>query len=279
MRQTGSIANSIAIGAIALFLAGSSPAATVTAGTLHAWDRAVRQARTELAGQASSPDCFLWIDRQPGRLERARLGGAAWIYSPHGGGLAVPSGLIHHWIGTVFIPNVRLFDAVSVLQDYDSYAQIYQPGVISSKLLSRTGEEFKYRLKFVQKGFGVKAGLLGEFRSTYFRIDARTGYSVTEATDLVELQDAGGEAEQRLSMSAARGYVERVFTIVRYRETERGVYAEVDTRTLSRGIPVAVRWLIAPIIERFSRQTMADTLERLRDKVTATREIESASTR
>jgi hypothetical protein len=272
------VANSVAMGAFALLLAGRSGGATVTAGTLRAWDQAVHQAKVELALQTSNPDGFLSIDRQPERFEKAQRGGILSIYSPHGGGLAVPSGLIHHWIGTVFIPNVRLLDAVTVLQDYDSYAEIYQPGVIDSKLLSRTGGEFKYRLKFVQKGFGVKAGLLGEFRSTYFRLNRSTGYSVTEATDLIELQDAGGPAEQRLPLSAARGYVERVFTIVRYRESQGGVYLEVDTLTLSRGVPVSIRWLIAPLIQRFSRQTMADTLERVRDKVGTTRAVESAST-
>jgi hypothetical protein len=273
------VANSMAMGAFTLLLAGRSGAATVTAGTLRAWDQAVHQAKAELALQESNSQGFLWIDRQPERLEKAQHGGILSIYSPHGGGLAVPSGLVHHWIGTVFIPNVRLFDAVTVLQDYDSYAEIYQPGVIDSKLLGRTGEEFKYRLKFVQKGFGVKAGLLGEFRSTYFRLNRSTGYSVTEATDLVELQDAGGPAEQRLPMSAARGYVKRVFTIVRYRESQGGVYLEVDTLTLSRGVPVSIRWLIAPLVQRFSRQTMADTLERVRDKVGTTRAVESASAR
>jgi hypothetical protein len=271
--------NSIMTGAFALLFAGRSEAASVSAGTLRAWDEAVHHAKAELARQACNPDRFLWVDRQLNRSKMPEPGVTLSIYSAHGGGLAVPSGLIHHWIGTVFIPNVRLFDAVAVLQDYDSYAEIYQPGVVESKLLNRTGEQFKYRLKFVQKGFGVKAGLVGEFRSMYFLLNSRTGYSVTEATDLVELQDAAGTVEQPLPMNKAHGYIEKVFTIVRYRESESGVYVEVDTLTLSRGVPATVRWLIAPMIERFSRHTMAVTLESLRNKVESTGKLESASAR
>jgi hypothetical protein len=274
------VRNSIMTGAFALLLAGRSEGASVSAGTLDAWDEAVHHAKAELARQASNPDRFLRIDKQ--QLNRSKTpepGVTLSIYSPHGGGLAVPSGLIHHWIGTVFIPNVRLLDAVAVLQDYDSYSEIYQPGVVESKLLNRTGQEFKYRLKFVQKGFGVEAGLLGEFRSMYFLLNSRTGYSLTEATDLVELQDVAGAVEQPLPMSKAHGYIEKVFTIVRYRESETGVYVEVDTLTLSRGVPATVRWLIAPIIQRFSRRTMAATLESLRDRVGSTRKVESASAR
>ena len=38
-------------------------------------------------------------------------------------------------------------------------------------------------------------------------------------------------------MSAAREYVERIFAIMRYRQSEGGVYLEVDSLTLSRGVP------------------------------------------
>jgi hypothetical protein len=85
--------------------------------------------------------------------------------------------------------------------------------------------------------------------------------------------------EQPLPMNKAHGYIEKVFTIVRYRESESGVYVEVDTLPLSRGVPATVRWLIAPMIERFSRHTMAVTLESLRNKVESTGKLESASAR
>jgi len=174
------------------------------------------------------------------------------------------------------VPDVRAFDVLAVLQDYDSYAELYKPAVIHSKLLSRKPDEFSYRLKFIQKGFGIKTGLLGEFRTTYFQVNADTGYSITEATQLVELQNPGNPEEKPLSMNASHGYVERVFTIVRYRQADAGVSVEVESLTLSRGVPASVRWLIAPIVERFSRQAMTGTMERLRDKIQTTRTFESA---
>ena len=129
----------------------------------------------------------------------------------------------------------------------------------------------------MQKGFGVKAGLLGEFRSTYFRLDARNGYSVTRATRLVELANPNTPDEQVLSLDDSHGYVERMYTIVRYREADNGVYVEVDALTLSRDIPASVRWLVSPLVQRFSKQLMTATLEKLRDKVASRREFESAS--
>ena len=179
----------------------------------------------------------------------------------------------------MFIGEVRASDVIAVLQNYDGYAGIYSPAVVESSLSSRAGDEFKYRLKFQNKGFGVKAKLLGDFRSEYFKLDAATGYSVTVATDLTELANAETSEERPLTTAQARGYVERIFTIVRYRECESGVLVEVETLTLSRDIPGSVRWLASPLIQRFSRNVMISTLDRLRNKVEATRGVESAARR
>lgn len=263
----------------ALLLIRHSQAATVTANTLTAWEKYVQQSKVELTHQSCNPDHFLSVYEQPAKMKRVQSGESLPVPSTQGKVVAVPSGLIHHWTGVVFVPNVRAFDVLAVLQDYDSYAELYKPGVTHSKLLSRKPDEFNYRLKFVQKGFGIRAGLLGEFRTTYFQLNERMGYSVTEATQLVELQNPGSPDEKPLSMDASHGYIEKVFTIVRYRQFDRGVSVEVESLTLSRGVPASVRWLISPIIERFSREAMTSTMEKLRDRTQATQTFESASSK
>jgi len=211
--------------------------------------------------------------------QKTRAGGIVAIPAKQGAVVTIPSGLVHHWLGAVFVPDVRALDVLAALQDYDSYTKLYSSAVIDSKLLSRTRNQFDYRLKFVQKGFGVKAGLLGEFRSTYVRLTPAMGYSITEATQLDELVDAGEAQERVLPLTASHGYVEKMFTIVRYRESDGGVYLEIDALTLSRDIPVSVRWLIAPIVRKFSGQVMTTTLENLKTGLQQTRSFESASTR
>jgi hypothetical protein len=221
----------------------------------------------------------LSVNQQSDRIDSVESVESFAIPSAQGTMTAVPSGLVHHWTGTIFIANARMHHLLTVLQDYNAYAEFYKPAVVASKLLSHTPVEYNYRLKFVQKGFGVKAGLLGEFRTTYTQLNSGAGYSVTEATSLVELRNLEGHDEQPLSPEASHGYVERVFTIVKYRESGGGVWVELETLTLSRGVPSSVRWLIAPIIQRFSRQVMTDTLQRLRDKVQASQTFEIISKR
>lgn len=266
------------IAVIAVVLsAGHSRAATMTTETLAAWNGYVQRSQAYVAQQSSDADHFLWIERRQQSLESVQLRNGLSIYSPRDGGIPVPSGLVHYWIGTVFIPNAHVAELVNVLQDYGAYAAIYNPGVIQSKLLSHDRNDFTYRLEFAQKGFGIKAGLLGDFKSTYYRLTPEVGYSITQATALTEVANVGAPREHPLTFEDSHGYVEKVFTIVRYRQVDGGIYVEVETLTLSRDIPAPIRWAVAPLIRRFSRQTMADTLERLRSKVQNTRTLEAAT--
>jgi hypothetical protein len=273
---TRNFAQKLALAVTTLLLAANSPAATITDKTLDAWNSYVHDSETELSAKLDNPDHFISIERRSNRPQPVQFRTGLSIYSPHGGGMPVPSGLVHHWFGTVFIPGAHVHELLSVLQDYDDYSTVYKPAVVESKVLTQDHDEFTYRLKFVQKGFGVKAGLVGEFKSTYRSLTPDVGYSVTEATSLTELADVGTADERPLLLEDAHGYVEKVFTIVRYRQVEGGIYVEVETLTLSRDVPPAVRWLVSPLIQRFSHHTMADTLEILRAKVQGASTTESA---
>lgn len=249
--------------AAGLLVGVNSRAATIKAATSEAWDGYVQQAESALP-QGPADDSHLFVfQRQSSDVEGQFRPGLS-AFSPHGSGIPVHSGLVHHWFGTLFIPKTNVAEVLSVMEGYDKYSVVYGPGVVESKLLSHSGDEFTYRLKFIQKGFGVKAGLIGEFDSVYHTLTPEAGYSVTRSTDLTELADPGTSEEHALPFSKSHGYVERVCTIVRYRQVSEGVYVEVEALTLSRGVPAAVRWLVAPLIERFSRETMTATLERLK---------------
>ncbi len=155
------------------------------------------------------------------------------------------------------------------MQDYDRYAQLFPPALVESRLIAHTGDVFDYRVKFVQKGLGVKAGLLADFRSRYVPFDARSGYIETEATKLIEIQNPGKPDERRLSFEEAKGLIEKSFSVMRYRETGNGVVIQIESITLSRDIPGSLRWLVSPFVRRFARQTMSSTLDRVRDGAAA----------
>jgi hypothetical protein len=267
----------IALLAITLLFSFAIRAAVPHPEALAAWDDRVKHVKLTLDhdAQCQQPEVFLVSDKKPELREHVVHGKVAIVHPAKGGMVHVPSGLIHDWTGVVFIPGARAADVLRVLQDYDNYARSYRPAVASSRFIGRSGPVFRYQLKFEANSFGVKAGLRGDFESHYTSINRNQGFSITEASRLVELENTGTADERELSSNEAHGYIERMLTVVRYLEAGDGVVVEVEAMTLSRDVPGAVRWVIAPLIERFSRQVLAGTLEKFRARVQAEQELTS----
>ena len=63
----------------------------------------------------------------------------------------IPSGLVHHWRGTAFIPGATVAQAVALLQDYDRHAEIYPPNVARSRDVVEGGDVYRVDLRFYMK--------------------------------------------------------------------------------------------------------------------------------
>jgi hypothetical protein len=242
--------------------------AQISPETEAAWEKSVSSIRNTLAHDGSA--LLPWNSSRGLTRVSQRSADASPKASVYGEVNTVPSGLIHHWVGTALVGHALPSDVLSTLQHYDSYKSVFAPAVVESKLKSHTGDEFCYQLKFIQKGFGLHVGLLGSFRTTYYRINAERGYSFTEATDLVEINRPGEQDESSVERTKSFGYVEKTITIVRYQQVSGGTIVQIESLTLSRGLSASVRWIVIPVIRRFSQQTMAMTLTHLRGNIQAT---------
>src|SRR5712692_2019899 len=80
---------------------------------------------------------FLWVDAQPeakraALYEQLRRGDTVIIRVPveiEGQELDVLDGIIHHWLGVIFIPGATIKDTLRLLQDYDHHAKTFAPDV------------------------------------------------------------------------------------------------------------------------------------------------------
>src|SRR4051812_33608982 len=52
------------------------------------------------------------------------------------GSINVSEGLLHDWVGATLVPGATVEQALSVLQNYPAYKQLYAPEVTDSRLLS-----------------------------------------------------------------------------------------------------------------------------------------------
>ena len=125
-----------------LVLAGgvALTAAELQPRTAAAFDRYVRATESQLKAES-----FLRVDKLPAAQRTEALAlmrrGELWIEAPKtldgGREIDVPGGLIHHWVGTAFVPGATIDQTLSVLQDYNRHERIYAPTVAKSKLQSQ----------------------------------------------------------------------------------------------------------------------------------------------
>lgn len=245
----------------ALLAASSLPAAELKQETLDAWDRYIHRAAAGMEARAKST--FLWTDESPER--RARVRGGEVVVTPlDRNPQAVPSGLIHHWIGAAFIPSASIDDVTAVVRNYDQYTEFYKPSVIDSRTLSRNESEDRFNVVVVDKAMFMKRALDSEYQSRFVQVDTAKWYSIAETTRVQELAD-----RRRIPEGEGSGYIWRLCTITRFEERDGGVYIETEAMALSRPIPVTLHWVVDPIVRRVSRASLTTSMEQTRDATTA----------
>jgi hypothetical protein len=196
--------------------------------------------------------------------------------------LKVPSGLIHDWIGAVFIPHASPRDAWAVLRDYSHYKDFYRPAVIDSKTLSASGAptgqtKDRFSMVLMNKAFFLTTALATDYESRYIRLDERRGYSVTRTIRIQEVEEYGSPAEHALPEGEGRGILWRLFGITRFLERDGGLYIEIEAIALSRDIPASLRWLVEPVVRRVSRTSLSTSLQQTEDAVRSRAELRSGS--
>lgn len=177
--------------------------------------------------------------------------------------IEVPHGLIHDWAGIAFIPGATLSQAVAVVQDYDHHSDIYKPDVRRSKLVSRSGDDFKIYLQFYKKTV-VTVVLNANFDVHYDRIDDYRLVSRSHSTRIVEVENVDQPSERELAPDGGNGYMWRLNTYWRAVEKDGGVYIQMETIGLSRSVPAIVAWLVNPLLRSIPRGTLSSLLEATR---------------
>ncbi len=247
----------------------ASSAAVLETPTLDAWNDYIRQAHSQMMARAQAHRPFLWADETPDRTSQVRSGQI--LVAPVGSKPPnhVSGGLIHHWIGAVFLPNVTLDDTLATVSDYGRYKEFYQPSVADSKSLGRDGAEYRFSMVLVNKTLFSRTALDSECGNAYFQVDARRWYSVGYSSSIREIENYGQATEWELPPDEGSGYLWRLYSFARFEERDGGVYVESEVIALSRDIPVTLRWLVEPIVNRVARSSLSTSLLQTRKAVLA----------
>ena len=241
--------------------------------TLVSWNAYLDATRPRMASQTP----FLWVDQQPERLQRVRDGEILVSTVAKENPKPVASGLIHDWVGAAFLPNASIKEVLSAARDYSNYKEYYRPTVVDSKLLSSDGACENYSMRVVNREAVAETALDMEYQTCYFKIDDRRWYSTTQTTRVQEIRHYGRPDEQELPPDHGSGYVWRLYSIAKFEQRDGGTYVEVEAIGLSRDIPIALRWVVNPIVRRVSRNSMLISLQQTKEAVRLTEDAERAA--
>jgi hypothetical protein len=219
---------------------------------------------------------FLFIDAfpQPRRAQAyAQLRGGEILIrqvsaTEEGHPIEVPHGLIHDWVGILFIPHATLAETLALLRDYDRYRQIYHPDVRASRLLSQSDGDSKVFLQLYKKSL-VTVAFNTDFDVHYEGLGVGRAFIRSDATRIAELQNAGQPGERELPPADSHGYFWRLCDRWRFEEKDGGVYAQLETVALSRSVPAIVAWLVNPLLRSIPRGALSSLLAATRAGVKA----------
>jgi hypothetical protein len=245
-----------------------SRTADLQSATLDAWNAYLEKTQN-FEERTAGDHPFLWLEESPDRVARVRRGEVVFAPVVGHGTATVPHGLIHDWIGAIFIPGATLDDLWAVIHDYDDYAHLYKPVVKSSRTLACADTSQEFQMVWHRKVLFVSAALDGRYQARDVVLDPHRGYNVAEAVEIREIQRYGRNDERLLPPDTGNGFIWRIRSITRYEERDGGVYLELQAMALTRNIPASVAWIVNPVVNHLSITSLTVTLRQTRDAVIA----------
>ncbi len=238
------------------------------------FEQYARLTELRMQGELAPGGVFLRVDSlpEPGRgdvhtrLQRGEvISERLWILDPSGH-TSTPGALVHHWVGTVFVPGASLRQVLALMQDYDHHSEYYKPEVVKSKTLQHTGNDFKVYLRLKQKKI-ITVVLDSEYSVHYRQLDAARAIGDSYSTRIAEVAHADEPGEQASPVGKGEGFLWRLNSYWRFSEANGGVYVQCEAVSLTRDIPTGLNWLIAPFIESIPKESMEFTLQSTRSAV------------
>jgi hypothetical protein len=244
--------------------------------TVAAFNRYVAATEAHMKDDAA-PNQFLIIDHLPEQqrleaYEQVRRG-EFYIEELHteenGQPIRIPNGLVHHWVGVMFIPKATLSQTDAVLHDYANEASIFNPQIRRAKLIKQNGNESKIYLQFYSKSI-ITVVLDAYFDVEETQMGSARIQSVSHSTHIAEVLNPGTPGEHERTDGVDHGYMWRLCSYWRLEEKDGGTYVENESITLTRTVPAMLGWLVNPLTKSIPRDVLQHSLADTRNAVLKT---------
>jgi hypothetical protein len=255
--------------ALSIFSGASAPARAndLQPETINAWNAYVHSVDLRMKDRLNGKASFLWTDGSADRRQRLGRGETPVAPGVSHGTEKVPNGLIHHWIGGIFIPGATIDSLSAVLKNYGGYKDFYKPVVVDSKAVGCTSDDQRFWMLWQNKVLFITAAIEGQYQAHHVRVNSLRGYDITDSVQVREIENYGRAGQRLLPPGTGNGYIWRMHSITRYEERDGGVDLELEAIVLTRDIPVSVRWLVNPIVNHLSINSLVTALQQTKDAV------------
>ena len=264
--------------------AQSAPAdpapAKLRSETVAAFDRYLHLTEERNEAELNRGSALLWLDSLPparrteayAALKRGEVQVERLSTLDNGKPIVCLGGMIHHWVGVIFINGAKLDDVLGVLQDYDHQSTYYSPDVERSKIESHDGDHYRVFLRFRRHNV-ITVVLNTEHDVHYFHDAPGRAHSRSSAVHIAEVENPGTRDEREKQPGDDGGFLWRMETWWRMEERDGGVYVQSEAASLTRDIPTGLGWLVGPFITGIPKETLAFTLEATRKATEAERKM------
>ena len=256
----------VSLAAILLFVLPLK-AADLQAQAAQNYARYIALTQAQVDAELAQSGSYLWVERLP---EARRTEALAQLHSggvviekletlDDGKPIAVPGGLIHHWIGTAFVPGATLAQTLAFMQDYDHKVEYFKPDIVRSKILKHEGDDYFVLLRFYQKKI-ITTVIDTDQEVHYHVVDKTHAWSRSNATRVQEVDNPGKSDERLEPEGHDRGFVWKLNTFWRLEEKDGGTYLECQAISLSRDIPTGLGWMVGSFVSSVPRESLTFTL-------------------
>jgi hypothetical protein len=242
-------------------------AAELQRQTAQAYDRYIELTAAQVTAELAQSGPYLWVERLPPEQrapdEEQLRNGQVVIERldtlDSGKTIPVPGGIIHHWIGTVFVPGATLGETLAFMQDYDHKTEYFKPDIVRSKILRHDGDDYFVLLRFYNKKI-ITTVIDTDQEIHYHVVDSTHAYSRSRTTRVQEVENAGRSDEKLAAEGHDRGFMWRMNTYWRFEQKDGGTYVECQAISLTRDIPTGLGWMVGSFVTSVPRESLTFTL-------------------
>ncbi|MBV9225389.1 MAG: hypothetical protein JOY85_15255 [Acidobacteriaceae bacterium] len=226
--------------------------------TLSEFEHYAQSVEAQLEERWQGKKNFLALEDDPATMQKVLAGEFSIRELPNGSPVPVKDGLVHDWIGAVYIPHTSMERVLEVLRDFDRHKKIY-PEVADSRTIRRNGNDVTGYWRLQRKGL-VPVILNVEQDAHYQQLSPGKWTCRAYARNITEVDATLFLHGRKYPPGEGHGYLWRLYAYWSLENYRGGVLGECRTLSLSRDIPEGLAWAVGPYVQKTPYESLLSTL-------------------